>query len=347
VRADRLVAVLLLLQARGHVTAAEVATELEVSERTARRDLEALGMAGVPVYSRPGRGGGWQLVGGARTDLTGLTAAEARALFLVAGPSSSATPQVKTALRKLVRALPEPFRADAEAAATAVVVDPTSWGRPVRSRATPRFLDDLQRAVVEGEQVVLGYVAREGAASTRLVHPLGLATKGTAWYLVADTAAGFRTFRVDRVAAVEPTGDAVVRPEDFDLEAAWRLITETVDQRWATFTAHATATPDIVPVLRMVLGNQVRIGPAGVTGRVEVEIGASDVRVLAGVIAGFGDALIVRDPPELLEHLARIGAELTQVYARVSTPRPLDLANGVAAPEPAADDDPGVGAAEP
>jgi predicted DNA-binding transcriptional regulator YafY len=92
VRADRLVAVLMYLQTRRQVTAAEVAAELEVSERTARRDLEALGMAGVPVYSRPGRNGGWQLVGGARTDLSGLTAAEARALFLVAGPSSAATP---------------------------------------------------------------------------------------------------------------------------------------------------------------------------------------------------------------------------------------------------------------
>src|SRR5437588_13053620 len=96
-RADRLVAVLLVLQARGRVTAAELADELEVSERTARRDLEALGMAGVPVYSQAGRGGGWSLIGGARTDLTGLNAAEARALFLLAGPSSPATPALKAA----------------------------------------------------------------------------------------------------------------------------------------------------------------------------------------------------------------------------------------------------------
>ena len=91
-RADRLVATLLVLQARGRVTAAEVAAELEVSERTSRRDLEALAMAGIPVYSQQGRGGGWSLIGGARTDLTGLSAPEARALFLVAGPSSVATP---------------------------------------------------------------------------------------------------------------------------------------------------------------------------------------------------------------------------------------------------------------
>src|SRR6478752_9488477 len=105
-RADRLMALLLLLQQREHVTAAEVARELEVSERTARRDLDALAMAGVPVYSMQGRGGGWRLVGGARTDLSGLTASEARAPFLALGPASDATPAMKAALRKLVHALP-------------------------------------------------------------------------------------------------------------------------------------------------------------------------------------------------------------------------------------------------
>ena len=172
-RADRLVAILLLLQTRGQMTSAEVAAELEVSERTARRDLDALAMAGVPLYSRQGRGGGWQLVGGARTDLSGLTAEEARALFLVAGPSSSATPEVKAALRKLVQALPEPFRVDAEAASTAVVVDPSGWGQSGSTRPPPVHLEALQRAVIEGEQVRLGYVARDRAPSSRVVHPLG------------------------------------------------------------------------------------------------------------------------------------------------------------------------------
>ena len=87
-RADRLVAVLLMLQRRGHVTSAQVAEELEISERTARRDLEALGMAGLPVYSKQGRNGGWELLGGAKTDLSGLNAEEVRALFMVAGPAS-------------------------------------------------------------------------------------------------------------------------------------------------------------------------------------------------------------------------------------------------------------------
>ncbi len=112
-RADRLVAALLLMQARGRVTAADLAGELEVSIATARRDLEALSAAGIPVYPQPGRGGGWALVGGARTDLSGLTATEAQALFLLAGPAATTGPAVRSALRKLIRALPATFRADA------------------------------------------------------------------------------------------------------------------------------------------------------------------------------------------------------------------------------------------
>src|SRR5580700_1191522 len=158
-RADRLVATLLVLQARGRVTAGALAQELEISERTARRDLEALAMAGVPVYSQAGRGGGWSLVGGATTDLSGLTGAEVRTLFLIAGPSA-ATPEVKAALRKLVRALPETFRAEAQAAASAVVIDPSGWDhhRP----APPPHLEALQKAVIDGVQVRLSYTARTG-----------------------------------------------------------------------------------------------------------------------------------------------------------------------------------------
>jgi predicted DNA-binding transcriptional regulator YafY len=314
VRADRLVAILLLLQARTQVTAAEVAAELEISERTARRDLDALSMAGVPVYSRQGRNGGWQLVGGAKTDLSGLTAAEARALFLVAGTASS-TPEVKAALRKLVRALPETFRTDAEAAANAVIVDPTAWGRPARTHPTPQHLDALQQAVVNGDQVTLGYVTPNKPPSTRIVHPLGLATKGPVWYLVAGTDAGLRTFRVDRVTAATPTGESVVRPEGFDLAEAWRMITDSVDARWRGMAeARGAASPETVPVLRMVLGTRVRIGPTRADGRVDVEISGAHDRALAGELAGFGAGLEVLEPPAVRELLARIGAELVGTY---------------------------------
>src|SRR4051812_8270466 len=182
----------MLLQTRGQVTAAEVAQELEVSERTARRDLEALGMAGLPIYSMQGRGGGWRLAGGGRTDLSGLTAPEARALFLVAGPASSATPEIKAALRKLVRALPEPFQPHAEAASSAMVVDPAGWDTRTPPRQAPAHLDAVQTAVVQGEQLRIDYVARDRKETTRVIHPLGVAAKGSTWYLVADTEGGLR-----------------------------------------------------------------------------------------------------------------------------------------------------------
>lgn len=312
-RADRLVAVLLLLQTRGRVTAAEVAEELEVSERTARRDLEALGMAGLPIRSLQGRNGGWELAGGGRTDLSGLSAAEARALFLVAGPSSSATPEVRSALRKLVRALPEPFRESAQAASTAVVVDPSPWNGREHRPEVPH-LEAVQDAVVEGRQLSLGYVDRLGAVTTRAVHPLGLAAKGAVWYLVAGTDAGLRTFRVDRISAVRPTGEPVVRPADFDLAQAWRLITTEVDHRRAPVRVRALVGAATVPLCRWIFATRLHIGPAGDGGRVEVEIRGPHARALAGEIAGLGADLEVLEPAEVREHLARIGAELAALY---------------------------------
>jgi predicted DNA-binding transcriptional regulator YafY len=312
-RADRLVAILLMLQSRGQVTAAEVAEELEISERTARRDLEALGMAGLPIYSRQGRNGGWQLAGGGRTDLSGLNAAEARALFLVAGPASSATPELRAALRKLVRALPESFRNAAEAATTSVLVDPVGWDQKAPKR-TPIHLDAVQQAVVNGEQIVLGYVARDRAATSRVVHPLGLAAKGTVWYLVGDTEAGLRTFRVDRMTSVEPNGQPVARPDGFDLHEAWKLITEEVESRRTPINATALAAPEQVPLLRWILGTRMSIGPAGGDGRITVELRGQSVRSLAGEIAGFGSSVEVVGPPEVRDHLATIGAQLAATY---------------------------------
>jgi predicted DNA-binding transcriptional regulator YafY len=312
VRADRLVAVLLILQARGRVTAAELAEELEISERTARRDLEALAMAGIPVYSQAGRGGGWSLLGGARTDLSGLTATEARTLFLVAGPSASATPQVKAALRKLVRALPEPFRAEAEAAASAVVIDPTSWDRT--HVPAPAHLEILQRAVVEGVQARIVYAAPERAESERTVHPLGLVAKASVWYLVAGTDAGMRTFRVSRIRSVALTEVPVERPDGFDLEAHWRSVVAQLDERRVTFRATARVAPEAVPWLRSAFGTRLSVRETRADGHADVEIRSWSARTLAAELAGFGSAVEVLQPSEVREELARVGAELADRY---------------------------------
>jgi predicted DNA-binding transcriptional regulator YafY len=320
VRADRLVAILLLLQTRGRVTAAEVAAELEVSERTARRDLEALGMAGIPVYALQGRHGGWRLAGGGRTDLSGLSAAEARALFLVAGPASAASPDVRAALRKLVRALPEPLRSPAEAASAAVVVDPAGWEDRTATRPPPPHLDALQQAVVDGEQVRLEYMARDRAVTTRVVHPLGLAAKGRTWYLVAGTDSGRRTFRVDRVISVERTGDPVVKPQGFDLAATWAEIAREVDRMRTPVLARAVVERDFVWILRSILGSRVGIGAAGDDGRVEVQMRGHSIRSLAGEIAGLGTRVRVLDPPELQSALAGIGEQLVAAYGGAGHP---------------------------
>lgn len=314
-RADRLIAILLLLQQRAQVTATQVAQELEVSERTARRDLEALCTAGVPVYSVPGRGGGWRLVGGARTDLSGLTAQEARALFLVAGPASTATPEVKAALRKLIRALPEPFRQEAEAAASSLVVDPRHWGASQLEPRPPRFLDELHEAVIRGVQVRLGYVDRQGAETSRVVHPLGIVAKRPTWYLVCGTEMGPRTFRVDRVCAVELTDDPVQRPSGFDLAESWRDIADEVDRRRMPLEVQALCSPAGLDALRRMLGERLNVGRGTADGQIEVVIRGTDEYVLAGELAWLSEWLEIIGPPGVRRHLARIGAALMTRYS--------------------------------
>lgn len=312
-RADRLVATLLFLQARGRVTATEVADELEVSVKTARRDLEALSIAGIPVYSQPGRGGGWSLIGGARTDLSGLTAAEARTLFLVAGPSSAVTPEAKAALRKLVQALPETFRAEAEKAAAAIVLDPARWGG--RAPATPPHLEALQQAVVQGIQVRLGYTDAKGAVSERTVHPLGLVSKGTTWYLLGDTDAGRRTFRVWRVRSVELTDAPAERPEGFDLREAWEEVVATLDDRRTLRIVTGRVDPRLLPWLRPHFGTRLTVGATEDDGRINVELGFPEAYDdPARELCGYGDGLEVLGPPEVRRRLAELGGALVARY---------------------------------
>ncbi|MFI0977165.1 helix-turn-helix transcriptional regulator [Streptomyces sp. NPDC021093] len=311
-RADRLVATLLFLQTRTRVTVAEVAAELEVSERTARRDLESLSAAGIPVYSQRGRGGGWSLVGGARTDLTGLTAEEIRALFLFAGPSST-TPELRTALRKLVRALPAPLRSGAEAASQAGFVDGTDWSRADATAAEPQ-LAALRRAVLDGTQVRLGYAAPGKPDGVRTVHPLGLAAKAGHDYLVADTERGLRTFRLDRVTSVVATGEPVVRPDGFDLPTVWRSLAARMEDRMHAATVRARVEPGAVGRLELLFGGRVRFGSVRPDGWTEVRVAGPTAEVVAAQLAVLGARVEVLDPPEARERLARLAVELAGVY---------------------------------
>ena len=307
-RADRLVAALLLLQSRGRVTAAGLAAELEVSVATARRDLEALSAAGIPVYPQAGRGGGWQLVGGARTDLTGLSAPEARALFLLLGPASSAAPAARTALRKLLRALPGTFRAEAAAAAEAVVVDPAGWGEDPRERPEVALLMD---AVVGRAVVAFGYAGRGGTPGQRRAEPWGLVDKDGTWYLVAGTAAGRRTFRVDRMTAVALTGEVFERPADLDLPGVWDEVVGEMERRRSLVAATVLVPARLVPVLRDRFGRHCAVaGGPDDEGRATLRLAAHTARSLAEQLAGFGGVLRVLDPPAVRAELAALGAEL-------------------------------------
>jgi predicted DNA-binding transcriptional regulator YafY len=318
-RADRLVATLLIMQARGRVTAAELSKELEISVATARRDLEALSAAGIPVYPQPGRNGGWQLIGGARIDLSGLTAPEARALFLLLGPAASLDPEAKAALRKLVRALPETFRADAEAAAHAIVLDPAAWGSPERAR--PPLVNVLQDAVVRRRRVQISYAAWDRDPVERLVDPWGLVEKGGRWYFLgavhstgsADGAE--RTYRVDRISAATVTEEQSVRPRDLDLADAWERVVGAMRAQRAAASALLLVDAAVLPFLRESLGadsvEELTMDAAADAERTRVRVTAPTVPLLARRLAGWAEYLSVVEPDSVRTELARLGAVLT------------------------------------
>jgi len=308
------VAALLLLQARGRVTAAEVATELEISVATARRDLEALSTAGIPVYPQPGRNGGWQLIGGARTDLSGLSAPEAQALFLLVGPAASIAPDAKAALRKLVRALPQTFREHAEAAAEAVVIDPARWGEHTKER--PELVRRLQDAVVRRLKVRLVYAGRGRQESERLIDPLGLVDKDDIWYLIAGTPKGQRTFRVERVVSAELTDEPFERPADFDLSTAWNEIVEQMEVRRSGLTATVVMDERHLWVMQDRLGRHCEVD--GMEGdRVRIKVTAPTPLMIAQHLAGWGGSIEVIDPPSVQAELARLGTELATRYSGI------------------------------
>jgi predicted DNA-binding transcriptional regulator YafY len=316
-RADRLVAALLFMQARGRVTAAELADELAVSVATARRDLEALSAAGIPVYPQPGRGGGWSLVGGARTDLTGLSATEAKALFLLVGPAAAGSgaagsAEVKSALRKLVRALPQTFRADAEAAASATMIDPTRWGE--RDRGRPELVDLLQAAVIRRRKVRLTYTSGARERTERLVDPWGLVDKDDIWYLLAGTEQGQRTFRVDRIIGAEPTDQPAERPDDFTLDTVWQQVVGEVEQRRSRTWATVLIEVRFVPVLQTQFGRHCHTDGEVDHGRARVRLAAPTPLDIARHLAGWGAMIEVVEPRSVQAELARIGAELAARY---------------------------------
>jgi predicted DNA-binding transcriptional regulator YafY len=233
VRADRLLSLILLLRHRGRMTAAALARELEVSPRTVLRDVEALSTAGVPIYAERGRDGGFALLPGFTTDLTGLTPDEALALLTAQSRTTPDAlglgPEFAAAMRKVVAAVPESARRTATDAAERVLVDRGGWrGAPSGAGTGPDAqLRAVRRAVFAGRRLRLRYRTRDGAARDepagwRTVDPVGLVEAGGHWYLLATRDGAERTYRLSRVEAVEELDEPARREPGADLEEAWQ-----------------------------------------------------------------------------------------------------------------------------
>ena len=322
---------MLLLQTNGQMTVADLAERLEVSERTIRRDLDGLSGAGVPVYAQRGRGGGWALLGGHRIDLSGLTTKEAQALFLVAGPNALAgvgvEPGVKSALRKLLAALPAPMREQAAAAGQAMLVDPGRWGggRPP-AREPPAHLPALRDAVLAGVQVDLVYAKPGEDPAARRVQPYGLVSKHGVWYLLAGSEAGLRTFRVSRVRAVSATDEPVERREDFDLAQAWESVQAGFPARIVPrgVTVEVAVDPGATRFVHAVLGQWASLRPLdgnrSAEGWPRYAASFPNPNVAAAELVRFGSRVKVESPDEVRAALAAWGAELVATYVS-SSPR--------------------------
>ena len=228
-RADRLVSLVLLLRQRGQLTASTLAHELEVSTRTVLRDIEALSAAGVPVYAERGRHGGFALMPGFRTELTGLNHDEALAL-LAAGSGGSEQvfglgSALASALRKVVDALPESHRATATDAAQRFLVDPETdlLSRRLATEELPdTAMIEVRRALLAGHKLRIHYAATDQAPRWRTVDPIGLVTVRGQGYLLATRSGADRTYRLSRMLAAEELPEPAQRPDRIDLDQAWR-----------------------------------------------------------------------------------------------------------------------------
>ncbi|GLZ78831.1 transcriptional regulator [Actinorhabdospora filicis] len=228
-RADRLVSLVLLLRRHDRLSATALARELEVSTRTVLRDIEALSAAGVPVYAERGRHGGFALLPGFRTELTGLNHDEALAL-VVAGSRRGARAfglgsALTSGMRKLLDALPDSPRATATDAVRRMLIDPETdlLARRVEPEETPDgVLAEIRRAVVAGHRLRIHYAAFEQAPRWRTIDPVGLVGVRDQAYLLAIRDGEDRTYKLSRVLAAEELREPARRPEHVDLDRAWR-----------------------------------------------------------------------------------------------------------------------------
>ncbi|MFG2289513.1 helix-turn-helix transcriptional regulator [Streptomyces sp. NPDC048595] len=317
-KADRLLSILLLLQARGGIPATELAAQLEVSVRTIYRDVEALSAAGVPVWAERGRNGGVRLLPGYRTDVTGLTSDEARALFVLAADGAHKAlglgGSIASALRKVMAALPPDHRPAAERTSERILVDPVRW---MQGRSADVELGELQRAVFTDRRLRLRYRrSGEAEAGEYTVDPYGLVSKAGVWYLVADRDGEPRLFRADRVQAAAVAEEPVRRRPGLGLAEVWTALRDGVER-----------VPDEVRVCCRVRSERLdmflRIQSAHLAGPpvdrgdgwAEVELAFRAVRAARALLV-FGADVEVLTPASARAELTAAAAEVTRLYGR-------------------------------
>ncbi|PRW62505.1 helix-turn-helix transcriptional regulator [Actinopolyspora mortivallis] len=315
-KADRMLAVLLLLRVRERVRIAELAERLEVSERTVQRDVEALSTAGVPVYTERGRGGGVRMLPGFRTDVSGLTADEARALFVpVTGNAHGQLGLGKaldSALRKVLSALPEIHRPAAEHTGSRVLVDPDRWMS--EAEEVPE-LERLRAAVFAERKLRISY-RHSGRPHPQeyTVDPYGLVSKAGVWYLVADHDASPVLLRAERIRAVEVT-EHPVRRRDVELGEVWETLRRRVQHPPERLRVRARMRAGRLDMARRIVGSRLSVprAPSPEQEWVEVELSCTALGAVRQLLQ-FGGDVEVLTPTEARAEMARAARELTTLY---------------------------------
>lgn len=324
-RADRLLSLVLLLHARGQLTAAALAAELEVSTRTVLRDIDALSAAGIPVYAERGRDGGFALLPGFSTDLTGLTPDEAVALLTA---QSSATPDAlglgpafASAIRKVVAALPASTRPGATEAAGRVLVDPLSGGWTRRTLSPPGEpeppLAIVQRAVFAGNRLRIRYPKRprdpEPELTWRVVDPLGLVSAAGRWYLLALHDGSDRTYRVSRIVEAVEESEPAHRPTGIDLAQLWQRRQADFRARMRSVAARVRVRADRLDDLtRTALGQTATLDEQ--PGWLVVELEFADLGHAEHVLWTLSPHAQALSPPELRTALSTRSHAVAALY---------------------------------
>jgi predicted DNA-binding transcriptional regulator YafY len=320
-RADRLLSLMMLLQNRRQMTAEELANELEVSKRTIYRDIDALSVAGVPVYADGGPGGGYALLDNYRTTLTGLNENEIRALFMLTIPSPisdlGVNQQLKAAILKLTSSFADDHHEHANYLRQRLHLDAASW---FQTDEPAPHLKTVQESVWQDRQLVLSYRRRNGAVSERTILPYGLVAKASIWYLVAATEQGMRVYRVSRIEAVQITQTHFARPQDFDLAEFWVGWVTSYKTSLPKYPVTLRIGPDLVPVLPYILGNDVRAlveqaQPDSEGWRI-VDYTFERIEEAQTYVLGMGASVDVIAPEELRIRVLKLATDVVTHYSR-------------------------------